>query len=523
MTSRARLLRLALAGVAAVPPTVAAQGTAADYARAEQLATRWDGLVVNAPGPATWVAGSHRFWYRKSVKGGYEFELVDADAHTKGVAFDHARLAAALSTASGRTHAALALPFSTMTFAGDGGSIEFAADSASWRCDLGAYRCDRVAGAAFGGRRGGGPGGFGGAGPGAAERPRPSPDGSMEAFIRNYNIWVRHPGRADATTLTTDGSEGNYYSMRTLVWSPDSKAIAAYRVIPGYRRYVHYVQSSPEDQVQPKYTERLYLKPGDVLDKEQPVILRVSDGREIGVDNALFPNAYEMSDPVWRRDSHAFTFEYNQRGHQVYRVLEVDANSGAVRSVISEEPKTFFDYRTITPNMADHGNKFRYDIDDGREVIWMSERDGWAHLYLMDGATGAVKNQITQGRLGGSRGGQRRRRQPPDLVPGQRDVPGQGPVLRALLPHQLRRHGARRVHRGRRDAHGQLVARSFVLRGHLDAGGPAAGLASCGAPATAAWSWTWRRGMIPRCWRRGGARRTSSRPRAATARPTSGA
>ena len=57
-------------------------------------------------------------------------------------------------------------------------------------------------------------------------------------------------------------------------------------------------------------------------------------------------------------------------------------NSGAVRSVISEEPKTFFDYRTITPNMADHGNKFRYDIDDGREVIWMSERDGWNHLYL---------------------------------------------------------------------------------------------------------------------------------------------
>jgi dipeptidyl aminopeptidase/acylaminoacyl peptidase len=36
-------------------------------------------------------------------------------------------------------------------------------------------------------------------------------------------------------------------------------------------------------------------------------------------------------------------------------------------------------------------------VADGREVVWMSERDGWNHLYLYDGATGRVKNQITRG------------------------------------------------------------------------------------------------------------------------------
>jgi dipeptidyl aminopeptidase/acylaminoacyl peptidase len=108
----------------------------------------------------------------------------------------------------------------------------------------------------------------------------------------------------------------------------------------------------------------------------------------VAVPNGLFPNPYELSRPEWRPDSSAFTFEYNQRGHQVCRVIEVDAGTGAARAVISEEPKTFFTYSS---------KKYRYDVAGGREVIWMSERDGWNHLYLYDGRSGAVKNQITRG------------------------------------------------------------------------------------------------------------------------------
>jgi hypothetical protein len=55
--------------------------------------------------------------------------------------------------------------------------------------------------------------------------------------------------------------------------------------------------------------------------------------------------------------------------------------------VVTEAAKTFIN----------EGRRFRQDIDNGREVIWMSERDGWNHLYLFDGKTGAVKTQITKG------------------------------------------------------------------------------------------------------------------------------
>jgi dipeptidyl aminopeptidase/acylaminoacyl peptidase len=190
------------------------------------------------------------------------------------------------------------------------------------------------------------------------------------------------------TLLSTDGSEGGYYDPDTIQWSPDSKKIAVYKVTPGFRRYVHFIESSPEDQLQPKHSEMQYAKPGDVLDVERPVLFDIATKGRIIVDNGLFPNAYDVTRLTWRRNSAAVTFEYNERGHQLYRVVEIDAASGRTRTVVAEEPKTFFCYS---------GKKFRHDVEDGKEIIWMSERDGWNHLYMYDGAAGAVKHQITRG------------------------------------------------------------------------------------------------------------------------------
>jgi dipeptidyl aminopeptidase/acylaminoacyl peptidase len=215
-----------------------------------------------------------------------------------------------------------------------------------------------------------------------------SPDGTREVFIQNYNVAVRMVGSDGFTVLSREGTEGNTYTDRSMVWSPDSRKVAVYRVIPGQPREVHYIDSSPEDQLQPKTSTLLYTKPGDRLDKEIPVIFDVESGRQIIVDDELFPNAYTLSNLEWREDSEYVVFEYNQRGHEVYRIIEIDAETGETRAIISEEPETFFDYSQ---------KRFREDIDDGREIIWASERDGWNHLYLYDGATGRVKNQITRG------------------------------------------------------------------------------------------------------------------------------
>ena len=112
---------------------------------------------------------------------------------------------------------------------------------------------------------------------------------------------MRPKGKADGVALSLDGSEGNYYALASIAWSPDSKMIAAYRVRPGYQRKIQYVQSSPADQLQPKYTTLDYAKPGDALDLPQPVLFHLEGRKRTLIDNALFPNAYQLSRIEWRR------------------------------------------------------------------------------------------------------------------------------------------------------------------------------------------------------------------------------
>ena len=433
-----------------------AQGSLDDYRRAATVTQRLAGLTVNVAQSPTWISPT-RFWYRKSVKGGNEFVMVDAATGAKTAAFDHTRLSGALSTASGGTFTAVTLPFTEFTYIprDDEPAIELDARGSRWRCTLANYQCTRIGnatttGGGFGGRGGVGTGGFtgapptrstaclpptdsaaaggggrggrGGGGGGGRGAAAPggttqigciSPDGRSIAFVQNYNVATRpagggggsapqrgaaaNGGAPNYTMVTYDGSEGDAYQLMSIRWSPDSKKLVAYRRRPGYNRQVHYVLTSPVDQLQPKDTSIFYRKPGDLLDLVQPVVVDIEARKPAIVSNALFPNAYQISQAVWRKDSRAFTFEYNQRGHQSYRIIEVDAGTGTARAMISEDVPTFFSYRPLNGNATDHGSNWRFDVDDGKEVLWMSERDGWAHLYLYDGASGKVKNQVTKG------------------------------------------------------------------------------------------------------------------------------
>jgi dipeptidyl aminopeptidase/acylaminoacyl peptidase len=370
--------------------------TAADYQRAQSLREQFESAAVFVPDAPTWVGTTHRFYYRRSLANGFEFVMVDADTQQKSPAFDHNRLADSLSRASGRAYSGTQLPFNSFTFNDTLSAIEMTIGGARWTCTLADYACRTPELPPPGEIRRGITGPVRAELPTAPARPKMSPDGKWMAFIDNYNVAIRPFGGDKRIALSTDGSEGNYYDGTSLVWSPDSSKIAIYRIRPGYRRLVHYVASSPEDQLQPEHWAAQYAKPGDQLDLEQPVLFDVRSQKQIVIDPRLFPNPYDMSDLMWRKDSRAFNFEYNQRGHQVYRVIEVDAQSGAARTIISEEPKTFFYYNRSAATLQ-AGKRYRYDLADGKEIVWMSERDGWNHLYLIDGATGAVKRQITKG------------------------------------------------------------------------------------------------------------------------------
>jgi dipeptidyl aminopeptidase/acylaminoacyl peptidase len=219
-------------------------------------------------------------------------------------------------------------------------------------------------------------------------------DGHWRAFSTNHNLCLMNLQTGTRTMLTSDGTGEDGYDGR-IYWSPDSTKLLGIRTRKGDERKVYLVESSPRDQIQPRLQSYDYLKPGDRVAVSKPHLFEVAKNCEIPIEDALFANPWSNEDFRWNPDSSRFTFVFNQRGHQVLRVVSVDAATGKTSAIIDEQSRTFIDYS------GKYFAEFLYRTNsEGAivlEIIWMSERDGWNHLYLYDGLTGEVKNQITRG------------------------------------------------------------------------------------------------------------------------------
>ncbi len=235
--------------------------------------------------------------------------------------------------------------------------------------------------------------------------PIPSPDSSLVAFIRNDNVWISKPDGSEARALSTEGTISHYFSSY-IFWSPDSRYVAVNRIRPIEKRYVYYVESSPADQLQPILHKQEYSKPGDELMQKTPYIFEVSTGRSVKPAPDFIANQYDLSSPEWCTDSHAIRFEYNQRGHHLYRVYEMavpssspapsasapspaPSSSGFSASHICEVTlRTLIEERSAT--YVRYSNNIRRDLRGDSLILWLSERDGYPHLYLFDTTTPAT-------------------------------------------------------------------------------------------------------------------------------------
>lgn len=360
-----------------------AQGTLKEYKRANAVDSLFKNKVINTPKEFHWI-GNEYVWYSNNLLKGKEFLLVDTKQQKQIQAFDHNKMGQSLSKILGKEVKSNDLPIENLEFDKSLSTLVFTTDTIKASCYLktyeivktGAYKKLSKTDDYWGGN-------FDELG----NKPVGSPDSLNIAFIKNYNLYIKNKKTKVETQLSYDGSKGFYYSSY-LQWSPNSKEIVAYKVRPGEDHKIYFVESSPSDQFQPKLQTRDYLKPGDQLPFKSPQLFVVDSKKQIPVATDLFQQQYELSGIEWKDDSSAFTFEYNQRGHQVYRVLEVNATTGKVRVIIEETSSTFVDYS---------GKRYRYDLKKSNEIIWASERDGWNHLYLYDALSGKVKNQITKG------------------------------------------------------------------------------------------------------------------------------
>ncbi|HSW00927.1 MAG TPA: prolyl oligopeptidase family serine peptidase [Sedimentisphaerales bacterium] len=343
-----------------------------------------------------WFADNQRFWYRNDLTGGTkEFILVDAERGTRQPAFGHARLAAALSKAAGSEYKTDRLPFDTIEFADNGRIVRFTVEQTTWDCDLASYVCtksdeamaspstDRDRGVeAFGRRRGSGQG----------RVPSPdSPDGKWTAFIKDRNVFIRPKEGGEEVRLSADGLEGNAYDR--LSWAPDSKTLVAFRIEPGDGKEVYLIESSPAGGGRAKFSKRPYSLPGDKFATYELNLFDVEGRRQIKPEVDKLELDWQTPRLRWMKDQRHFAYEKVDRGHQRFRVIEVDSHTGQTRNLIDEKTETFI----WTAHTESLGLSLVTWLDKSDEFIYASERDGWRHLYLVNADENATCRQITKG------------------------------------------------------------------------------------------------------------------------------
>jgi len=365
-----------------------AQGTAADYERS----VRWWEMVNNKVFPREvrphWIDGTATFWYRSQrSEEQSEVLVVDMPSGKVTVAWDKAKLAAALAEELGEAITSSDLKFDELRFEVTLNAWHFNFRNRGFRWSLSDQSlsvADKVAVEEGSPRRRGGRRSRPRASPPPVHR---SPDGVWEVQVENHNLVLVHTSDQTRQALTTDGTEKHFYEG-SIYWAPDSRRFVGIKTEAEQSHIVHLVESSPQDQLQPKLRSFNYLKPGDKIAIRKPCLFEIEGNRAVTINDSLFPNPWSIEDIRWKADSSRFTFLYNQRGHQVVRVIAVDGKSGEACALIEEASPTFVDYAH---------KLYAHYLDASDEIIWMSERSGWNHLYLISSATGEVLHPITQG------------------------------------------------------------------------------------------------------------------------------
>jgi dipeptidyl aminopeptidase/acylaminoacyl peptidase len=366
------------------PGIVLSQITAADYKRADDIGKIGPEKVYNGNVRPTWIGTTNSFLYENNTPDGIEYLIVNSVNRTRKKAFDQQKFAKAFESVTGKKAEAGKLPIRNLIFSDKLGSFAFIYDNYNWICNLKDYKIARRDKVAERVRPGAWDWGFRDE---LTNDPVESPDKKWIAFVKNYNVFIRSNDDKKEYQLSYDGGVGEYYSSY-FKWSDDSKKLISCRVKPAEKHMIYYIESSPEDQLQPKHYSYEYQKPGDAIPQKYPQLFDIESKKHIKVDDSIIPGQYSVNNILWSKDNSYFTYEYNKRGHQVYQIIRVDSKSGECRVLINETSSTFIDYS---------GKNYRYNLDESNEIIWASERDGWNHLYLYDSGTGSMRNQITKG------------------------------------------------------------------------------------------------------------------------------
>ena len=383
----------------------------ARYQRAQtylQAANGGQHLVLNATVAPHWLGESDCFWYKREYQNkqgsgvAQQYRLVNAIEQTNELAFDHAGLAEALSTASGETVSAENLPLQNIEFDIAKQTVRFNAFGFRWQFNSQVALCEKLEALL----------------PDEIAAGKASPDGRYFAFTRDNNLWLYDTETKQERALTTDGNELYRYggsvsaggnelgALQDFLWSPDSTRLLTQRIdTREVGLAMPLVEHVPEDgSVRPRLlrpNRRVAMQSDEQVEAWQLLSIEITSGHIQPMDCDPCPMTYPYylgyfcaGRGWWDIDSrHAYCIVQESSGSDT-RVLKCDTHNGEV-AVLFKEPLDTDQTYTLIP--ATHMAPPVMPLPESHEIIWLTEQSGWPQLVLRDMNTGDIKNTMTTG------------------------------------------------------------------------------------------------------------------------------
>lgn len=222
-----------------------------------------------------------------------------------------------------------------------------------------------------------------------------SPSGDKLAYCRDNNLYIYELEANREVQVTHDPADGPVFNGSSdwvyeetfgvvwgYKWSPDGAQIAFYRFDTSKAPRYTFPIYQPGDPLGERFSY-VYYRPGEPISRVSIQVYDLLSGkiREVGPAGddkreVYYPNIY------WLKDARSLILYKEPRDQKSLEMLQVDTRTGSSRVLIQEEDPRYID-RANFPAF--------YSFSGGKRFIYMSEKDGWRHLYLYDIASGEAR------------------------------------------------------------------------------------------------------------------------------------